>query len=123
MATLTTREAVLGIAPELATVPDPEPPAISTWRQAFLDVERIIKPPVWGDDAEYAQRLWVAHVLTLQNPQLERRQLSSASMGGMQKSYVTAQPAPASQDSWNLTRHGRQLLELLSMLRSGPITL
>lgn len=117
MAALTTRTLVLNTAPELAAIAyPPAPGAPDEWGQALADVELSITQATWGAHTELAQRLWVAHVLTLQHPELERRQLTSMTMGGMTKSLAATQAAPASQEYWPLTRHGRRLQELAAGL-------
>jgi hypothetical protein len=127
MAALTTRDAVLETAPELAGIPDPAPPALSEWRRVLLDVELQVPAAAWGFRAELAQRLWVAHVLTLNHPELERRQLSGVTLGGMSKQYAVGGASASSEArAWlSRTRHGQRLLDMMEglLVAAGPIVL
>jgi hypothetical protein len=123
--TLTTKTAVLGTAPELVAIPDPADPEPSQWRQTLADVALEVPIEPWGDDAraELAQRLWVAHTLSLANPRLMKRALSSVSIGPTTKSYATGSSLAAS-DWLEQTPYGTRLMRLVvSYLGTGAAVL
>lgn len=109
---LTTRAKVLGTAPELAAVPDPAEPEPSQWRQLLEDVDLEMPATSLGDKAELAQRLWVAHTLTLMHPELRKREVTSVTIGGMSKSYSAS--ATMTGKDWGLTPYGQRLEVLLA---------
>lgn len=114
MTTLTTKSAVLGTAPELVAIPDPAAPEPSQWRQTLADVGLEVPTEPWGDDAraELAQRLWVAHALSLANPRLLKRALASVSIGPTSKSFATGSSLTA-RDWLDQTPYGSRLNHLV----------
>lgn len=115
MPTLTTKEAVLAMAPELARLSD------LTIQQALLDVALEVRAENLGEYGELAQRLWVAHSLSVANPTITPRQTSSVTMGGMSKTFTTSSTSTVDGNDLDATSYGRRLKGLLDsvLLRVG----
>lgn len=109
---LTTKEAVLATAPELAKLAGAEWDA--TWAQALADVSLEVSEDVWGESTELASRLLVAHTLLLSHPHLQARQVVSVSALGVSKTYASgAAPTSALDGTPYGQRFARLALQLL----------
>ncbi len=57
---VTTREAVLQIAPELGEISAED----ARWARFIADAEAMLSPTIWGSRLEMGARYYVAHLMT-----------------------------------------------------------
>jgi len=112
---VTTRAAVVAMAPELAAIPEED----ARWESAIADAEREMNAAVWGGLLEQGARYLVAHKLSVSKTAgtSSQGQMQSYSAGGISISYAAPVGLPG---EYTRTPYGAEYKRLQRIVGGGP---